>query len=80
MDTHDIWSHRRGHDLRRPQLRYYAGGTGVHVDNHVLAFVPGSSSVMLTGSDGGVYVCKNGECAARDPRWRSSTPTFTQIS
>jgi hypothetical protein len=27
----------------------------VHVDQHALAFVPGSSSILLAGSDGGVF-------------------------
>jgi len=49
----------------------YAGGTSVHVDQHALAFVPGSSSVLLAGSDGGAYVSTNAN---------APTPTFVQVN
>ncbi|TAH42295.1 MAG: PKD domain-containing protein [Bacteroidetes bacterium] len=31
----------------------------VHADQHAIAFQPGSSSVFLSGNDGGVYLCAN---------------------
>ena len=49
----------------------YAGGTTVHVDQHALAFVPGSSSVLLAGNDGGAYVSTNADAA---------NPVFTQLN
>jgi hypothetical protein len=49
----------------------YAGGTTVHVDQHALAFVPGSSTTLLTGSDGGSYVTLNANAA---------TPTFSRLN
>src|SRR6185369_4405378 len=36
----------------------------VHVDHHALAFVPGSSSILLEGSDGGVFSTSNAQAAA----------------
>ncbi|HET9315482.1 MAG TPA: hypothetical protein VFQ51_07810 [Vicinamibacteria bacterium] len=71
MDTHDIWRSTNGGTTFVDLTCGYAGGTSVHVDNHALAFVPGSSSVLLTGSDGGAYVSTNANAAS---------PTFTQIS
>ena len=47
----------------------YAGGNTVHVDHHALAYVPGSSSTLIAGSDGGAYVTLNANAA---------TPTFTR--
>ncbi len=49
----------------------YAGGTTVHVDQHALAYVPGSSSVLMTGSDGGSYVTLNADAAS---------PTFNRLN
>jgi hypothetical protein len=44
---------------------------GVHVDQHALAFVPGSSSILLAGNDGGVHATTNANLttAASDPTW-----------
>jgi hypothetical protein len=33
---------------------YTQTGLGMHADQHVLTFVPGSSSILLSGSDGGI--------------------------
>lgn len=49
----------------------YAGGDVVHVDQHALAFVPGSSSVLMAGSDGGAYVTENATAAM---------PTFSRLN
>ncbi|MFL6590178.1 MAG: WD40/YVTN/BNR-like repeat-containing protein [Chthoniobacterales bacterium] len=44
---------------------------GVHVDQHALAFVPGSSSILLAGNDGGIHgtTKANLTTAATDPTW-----------
>jgi hypothetical protein len=44
---------------------------GVHVDQHALAFVPGSSSILLAGNDGGIHATTNADMttAAADPAW-----------
>ncbi len=49
----------------------YAGGTTVHVDHHALAYVPGSSSTLLAGSDGGAYVTTNAD---------ATEPAFSQLN
>jgi hypothetical protein len=41
----------------------YAGGSDLHVDQHALAYVGGSSSVLLVGNDGGIYVTLNADAA-----------------
>jgi hypothetical protein len=71
LDTHDIWKSTNGGTTFVDVTCGYAGGTSVHVDQHALAFVPGSSSVLLAGSDGGAYVSTTATAA---------TPTFTQIN
>src|SRR5205085_9180138 len=44
---------------------------GVHVDQHALAFVPGSSRILLAGNDGGIHGTTNAHTttAATDPTW-----------
>jgi hypothetical protein len=44
----------------------YNGGEDVHVDHHSRAFMAGSSSSLLIGSDGGVYVTHNADAADPD--------------
>jgi hypothetical protein len=48
-----------------------APNNGVHVDQHVLTFVPGSSSILLAGNDGGIHGTTNANVvtAATDPTW-----------
>ncbi len=50
---------------------YGTVNNGVHVDQHVLAFVPGSSSILLAGNDGGVHGTTNANTATAvtDPTW-----------
>jgi hypothetical protein len=50
---------------------YGSTNNGVHVDQHALAFVPGSSSVLLAGNDGGIHGTINAGTtnAATDPTW-----------
>ena len=40
----------------------------MHVDQHALAFVPGSSSILLKGSDGGVFSSSNANTAVQGTR------------
>jgi hypothetical protein len=44
---------------------------GVHVDQHALAFVAGSSSILLAGNDGGVHGTTNANLTTggTDPTW-----------
>jgi hypothetical protein len=48
-----------------------APNNGVHVDQHALAFVPGSSSILLAGNDGGIHGTTNADAttAGSDPTW-----------
>ena len=71
MDTFDIWKSTNGGTTFTDLTCGYAGGHTLHVDNHALAYVPGSSSTLIAGSDGGAYVTLNADAA---------TPTFTQIN
>jgi hypothetical protein len=49
----------------------YGTNKGVHVDQHALAFVPGSSSILLAGNDGGIHGTTNADTtnAVTDPTW-----------
>jgi hypothetical protein len=56
FDTFDIWFWKNGNTSWNDATCGYSGNTEVvHVDQHALAFVPGSSGILLAGSDGGVY-------------------------
>ncbi len=57
VDTFDIWFATRTGTTFNDITCGYNGTSGrvVHVDQHALAFVPGSSSMLLAGNDGGVY-------------------------
>jgi hypothetical protein len=43
----------------------------VHVDQHALAFLPGSSSILAIGNDGGIHGTSNADVADQttDPTW-----------
>ena len=45
--------------------------SAVHVDQHALAFLPGSSSILVIGNDGGVHGTTNADAATQtiDPTW-----------
>jgi hypothetical protein len=56
FDTFDIWFWKNGNGSWNDTTCGYSGNTEVvHVDQHALAFVPGSSSILLAGSDGGIF-------------------------
>ena len=67
VDTFDIWlALRAGTQFYNITCGY--NGTSVsnhvvHVDHHALAFVPGSSSILLEGSDGGIFGTTNANAA-----------------
>ena len=50
---------------------YNTINNNVHVDQHALAFVPGSSSILLAGNDGGIHATTNANIATAvtDPSW-----------
>ena len=71
FSTFDVWFWANGNPLWNDTSCGYSGGNIVHVDQHALAFVPGSSSVLLAGNDGGVHGTTNADfaTAATDPTW-----------
>jgi hypothetical protein len=54
LGTRDLFKSTDGGVTFVNQTCAYHGGR-VHADQHAIAFVPGSSSAMLIGNDGGVY-------------------------
>jgi hypothetical protein len=72
FDTFDVWFWQNGNVLWNDvTCGYDTPNNGVHVDQHALAFVPGSSSILLAGNDGGVHGTTNANLAtlATDPTW-----------
>jgi hypothetical protein len=70
FDTFEIWSWKNGNTSWTDTTCGYSGNTEVvHVDQHALAFLPGSSSTLLAGSDGGVYATTNANIASQKPTW-----------
>jgi photosystem II stability/assembly factor-like uncharacterized protein len=86
LDAIDIWkSTDGGKTLTDISCGYYTGlnpiSAPVHVDNHVLAYQPGSSTNLLAGNDGGIYVSNN---AANAPEGTAdgvnNPPTFKDVN
>ncbi len=74
FDTFDVWfATRTGTVWNDTTCGYsYPGSAGpVHVDQHALAFLPGSSSILAIGNDGGVHGTTNADTANQttDPTW-----------
>jgi len=56
FDTFEIWLWANPSPLWvDTTCGYGQKNNGVHVDQHALAFVPGSSTTLLAGNDGGVH-------------------------
>jgi hypothetical protein len=74
FDTFEVWfATRTGTVWNDTTCGYsYSGAAGpVHVDQHALAFVPGSSSILLIGNDGGAHGTANANIVNQntDPTW-----------
>ena len=74
FDTFDVWfATRTGTVWNDTTCGYsYPGAAGpVHVDQHALAFLPGSSSILLIGNDGGAHGTTNADVtnSNTDPTW-----------
>ena len=72
IDTYDTWfATRTGTSLFNQTCGYNgspAANHVVHVDHHALAFLPGSSSILLEGSDGGIFGTTNADTASSTVR------------
>jgi len=74
FDTFDVWLASR---IGTAWYDTTCGYTGispkpVHVDQHAIAFLPGSSKIMLVGNDGGVHGTTNADAAVLNttrPTW-----------
>src|SRR5262245_40005476 len=73
VDTYDVWFATRTGSSFTDLTCGYTSGDVVHVDQHALAFVPGSSSILLVGSDGGAFSTSNADIAG------TGTPTFVNM-
>ncbi len=74
FDTFEIWFWQNGNTTWNDTTCGYAtvdAPLPLHVDQHALAFVPGSSSILLAGSDGGVFATLNANAATGTvkPTW-----------
>ncbi|HEY0377664.1 MAG TPA: Ig-like domain repeat protein [Pyrinomonadaceae bacterium] len=76
IDTYDTWLvSRTGTSFYNVTCGYNGSALAshvVHVDHHALAFVPGSSSILLEGSDGGIFSTANADAAVSGvlrPTW-----------
>ncbi len=80
VDTFDTWvASRTGSTFYNLTCGY--SGTSVsnhvvHVDHHAMAFVPGSSSMLLEGNDGGIFVTANADIATEG----SARPTWVNLN
>ncbi|MBA2432755.1 MAG: hypothetical protein H0V56_11690, partial [Chthoniobacterales bacterium] len=65
VDTYDTWVALRTGltGLYNLTCGYDSVNRGVHVDQHVLHFVNGSSSMLLKGNDGGIYASNDAATA-----------------
>jgi hypothetical protein len=80
VDTYDVWlANRTGTSFTDMTCGYNGSSVAnhvVHVDQHALAFVHGSSSTLLVGSDGGAFSTSNADTASQRPVAR---PTFVNM-
>jgi hypothetical protein len=79
IDTFDIWmATRTGTQWYDVTCGYNGNPVAnhvVHVDQHALAFVHGSSDLLLAGSDGGVFSTANASTAVLN----TARPTWTNM-
>jgi len=74
ISTFDVWfATRTGTSFNDLTCGYSYGGSAgpVHTDQHALAFVAGSSSILMLGNDGGMHGTTNANAATSsvDPTW-----------
>jgi hypothetical protein len=75
VDTYDTWFvTRTGTSFANVTCGYNGSALSAHVvhtDHHALAFLPGSSSILLEGSDGGIFATTNANVAngTTRPTW-----------
>src|SRR5437762_1472001 len=73
FDTYDVWFATLTGTVWNDITCGYSGGNPrpVHVDQHALAFVPGSSSILAIGNDGGTHGTINANIVDQttDPTW-----------
>lgn len=83
ISTFDVWFATRTGTALNDTTCGYSGGNPkpVHVDQHAIAFVPGSSNIMLVGNDGGVHGTTNAGTASSstDPTWFNMDGGFNTI-
>jgi uncharacterized repeat protein (TIGR01451 family) len=86
IDTYDTWLvSRTGTSFYDVTCGYNGSALSahvVHVDHHALAFVPGSSSILLEGSDGGIFSTSNADQAISGvtrPTWVNMDNGITSI-
>ena len=79
FDTFDVWlASRTGtawYDVTCGYNGTSVANHVVHVDQHALAFVHGSSDILLAGNDGGVHVTTNASAAVLN----TTRPTWTNL-
>ena len=67
VDTYDMWlANRTGTSFFDVTCGYNGSALSAHVvhtDHHAMAFVSGSSSILLEGSDGGIFSTLNAQAA-----------------
>ena len=82
FDTFEVWFWQNGNTAWNDITCGYSGSVQVvHVDQHALAFVPGSSSVLLAGNDGGIHGTTNAHAVTgtTDPTWFHMIDGFNTI-
>jgi hypothetical protein len=86
LDMIDVWkSTDGGSTMTDISCGYYAGlnpiSAPMHVDNHVLMYQPGSSTTLLAGNDGGIYVSNNAaNVPVATPTTIANPPTFKDVN
>lgn len=84
FDTFDVWYATRTGTSWYDTTCGYSGPTPkpVHVDQHAIAFVPGSSSLLLLGNDGGAHGSANASAVVPGttrPTWFNMDTGFNTI-